>query len=212
MKKTLCLILGLNLMGCLGSQSAQSPGSAPTTPLKSLIATMGCSVSNTNGAFTIQCSDGSSSSSGSPSLHVKDGNGNNYPNLLWAGSMGSASAVLLNTISGTTLVYDGAGSVLSVTETYFDGFNCTGNSYAVPINVVTKNQKLANAQAWPGGTQAFSIVGFSHEPVYMQSEYTNNQCASLTDTYLSNVIKIIPSGFDSSDPLNIVLPLEIVSE
>jgi len=211
MKTIIFLTIGFSLTGCLESQSAQSGSSVPAAAPKSLIAAMGCSVSSTNGVFTIQCSDGSSSSSGSPSLHVKDGNGNDYPNLLWAGSMGSATAVLLNTITGTTLVYDAAGSVVAVSETYFDGFNCTGNSYAVPTNVVTKNQKLANAQAWPGGTQAFSIVGFSHEPVSMQSQYSNNECTSLSDTYLSNVIKIIPSGFDSSDPLNIVLPLEIVS-
>lgn len=177
-----------------------------------------CAIKKTLGRHFARCTDKSETplleDAGQPvqqagGIHIRDASGTTFDNMTFLSMFGSAAPVILNKGSGHVLSYDTNGEVSKITKVYFDGANCTGNAYAFPPDIVLKNKYLANYQAWPGGAQALKIIGFNGGVVTMLSSFQSDTC-SVLNSAMAKPTLVAPASFDSSDPLTLALPLEIV--
>lgn len=213
--KSLLACMLLFLFGCKEGSPSDNASKQPDQPL---IKTAGCTITKNHGVISIDCADGSNASFNEPvttvassGLSIKDATGTSYANLKYVTSI-SSTHTLLNTTSGHVLSYDNNGNITTATATFYETNNCTGVAYAYPSSgAFIKNRVLANNNAWPTSTDALKIVGYNNGTINMLTRFSNGACSANVGT--STQLPIVePSTLDSSDPLTLDLPLELVAE
>ncbi len=214
MKHASVLLLCFFITACKVEDQPAADNESPPPAHQNMLQSSGCSVSKSHGVFTVLCADGSSATSGTPSAHIKDGNGADIPNLTFVGNGIANYQLFRNTVSGNVLAFNAAGAIAAVALIYFDGPNCTGNAFTSALGgSFLKNQVFASNSAWPGGAQAIRTVGFAPVPPTMQSHFTAGACTNaVVSAGLANLFNVVQTTFDATDPQSLVLPVELVTE
>lgn len=119
------------------------------------------------------------------------------------------ASIILNRKSGNILSFTTNGVRMQITRTLYESADCSGQILAFPgAEPNFKNKLFVNSGGYAPSAQALRVTGYFTTTKNFQSQFTGGVCSAFVGTG-SGGVYLVPGEFDSTDPVDIEVPLEV---